>query len=118
VLVKRLQVDNVKVNFLRERLGKPQHKLEADGVVTKLWEVDKKSQFGTEPTLNGKGAGTLLVAVVPLAADNVLVGTAFVTAEAGETYAPLVMQSVQSLAPVAVNPEPAPSPSESPSESQ
>lgn len=99
-LVARLEVDKVRINFLRERLNKPQHKLDTSGVITRLWEVDKKSQFGAEPVINGDEGGTVLVAVVPLSADNVLVGTAFVTTPAGETYAPLVMQSVQSLVPL------------------
>lgn len=99
-LIGRLNVTNVRINFLKDRLKKPQHKLQHGGVETRLWEVDKKSQFGTEPTLDGTKGGTLLVAVVPLATDSVLVGTAFVTTPKGDTYAPVVMKSVQSLAPL------------------
>src|SRR5688572_18041985 len=99
-LIARLNVTNVRINFLKDRLKKPQHKLQHGGVETRLWEVDKKSQFGTEPTLDGTKGGTLLVAVVPIAADSVLVGTAFVTTPKGDTYAPIVMKSVQSLVPL------------------
>lgn len=99
-LIARLKVTNVRINFLKDRLKKPQHKLQHGSVETKLWEVDKKSQFGTEPTLNGTEGGTLLVAVVPVAAETVLVGAAFVTTPKGDTYAPIVMKSVQSLAPL------------------
>ena len=99
-LIARLNVTNVRVNFLKDRLKKPQHKLQHGSVETKLWEVDKKSQFGTEPTLNGTEGGTLLVAVVPIGSETVLVGAAFVTTPKGETYAPVVMKSVQSLAPL------------------
>ena len=99
-LVARLQIDKVRLNLLKDRLRKPQHKLESGAVVTELWEVDKKSQFGTEPQLKGNEQGTLLVAVTPLSPGQVLVGTAFVTADAGESHAPVVMQSVGSLAPL------------------
>lgn len=99
-LIARLNVTNVRINFLKDRLKKPQHKLQHGSVETKLWEVDKKSQFGTEPTLNGTEGGTLLVAVVPLGTQTVLVGAAFVTTPKGDTYAPIVMKSVQSLAPL------------------
>lgn len=102
-LVARLSIEEVRTNFLKDRLKKPQHQLEADGgVVTKLWEVDKKSQFGTEPQLEGKEPGTLLLAVTPLSEQIVLVGAAFVTTPAGDSYAQTVMQSVQSLAPIDV----------------
>jgi hypothetical protein len=87
-LIARLNVGNVRINFLKDRLKKPQHKLQHGNLETKLWEVDKKSQFGTEPTLNGTEGGTLLV------------GAAFVTTPQGDTYAPIVMKSVQSLAPL------------------
>jgi len=99
-LITRLKVTNVRVNFLKDRLKKPQHKLQHGGLETKLWEVDKKSQFGTEPTLDGSDGGTLLVAVVPLGSGSVLVGAAFVTTPKGDTYAPVVMKSVQSLMPL------------------
>jgi hypothetical protein len=101
-LIARLNVSNVRTNFLKDRLKKPQHKLQQGSLETKLWEVDKKSQFGTEPTLNGTEGGTLLVAVVPLSPESVLVGTAFVTTPKGDSYAPIVMKSVQSLAPLGV----------------
>lgn len=103
-LITRLNVTNVRINLLKDRLKKPQHKLQHGRVETKLWEVDKKSQFGSEPTLNGTEGGTLLVAVVPLETETVLVGAAFVTAPKGETYAPVVMKSVQSLAPLGAIP--------------
>lgn len=99
-LIARLKVSNVRINFLKDRLKKPQHKLQHNDLETKLWEVDKKSQFGAEPTLNGTEGGTLLVAVVPVGSHTVLVGAAFVTSPKGDTYAPIVMQSVQSLAPL------------------
>src|SRR6187455_2091015 len=108
-LIARLNVTNVRTNFLKDRLKKPQHKLQQGSVETKLWEVDKKSQFGTEPTINGTEGGTLLVAVVPLSPESVLVGTAFVTTPKGDSYAPIVMKSVQSLAPLGVTGSPAPS---------
>lgn len=101
-LIARLKVSNVRINFLKDRLKKPQHKLQHGSVETRLWEVDKKSQFGAEPTLNGTEGGTLLVVVVPLGTETVLVGTAFVTTPQGDTYAPIVMKSVQSLAPLGV----------------
>jgi hypothetical protein len=100
-LVARLQVEGVNPKFLKDRLKKPQHEVEADGITTKLWEVDKKSQFGAEPMLRGSEAGTLLVAVVPVTDDNLVVGTAFVTTAMGDSYAPIVMKSVQSLRPIA-----------------
>lgn len=99
-LLARLGVTNVRINFLKDRLKKPQHKLQHGGVETRLWEIDKKSQFGAEPTLNGTEAGTLLVAVVPLGTAGVLVGAAFVTSAKADTYAPIVMKSVQSLTPL------------------
>ena len=99
----------MRINFLKDRLKKPQHKLQQGSIETKLWEVDKKSQFGTEPTINGTEGGTLLVAVVPLSPESVLVGTAFVTTPKGDSYAPIVMKSVQSLAPLGVTGSPAPS---------
>lgn len=99
-LVARLEIDKVRLNLLQDRLKKPQHELEGGSVVTQLWEVDKKSQFGTEPKLKGTEEGTLLLAVTPLSSDQVLVGTAFVTTDAGDAHAPVVMQSVGSLAPL------------------
>ena len=108
-LIARLNVSNVRTNFLKDRLKKPQHKLQQGSLETKLWEVDKKSQFGTEPTLNGTEGGTLLVAVVPLSPESALVGTAFVTTPKGDSYAPIVMKSVQSLAPIGVLGSPGPS---------
>lgn len=99
-LTARLQIDKVRSNLLKDRLKKPQHRLQEGAFEAKLWEVDKKSQFGTEPVLNGTEPGTVLVLVIPVDAKSVLVGTAFVTAEQSDAYAPVVMKSVQSLAPV------------------
>lgn len=99
-LTARLQIDKVRANLLKDRLKKPQHKLQEGAFEAKLWEVDKKSQFGTEPVLSGTEPGTLLVLVIPINDSSVLVGTAFVTTDHSDTYAPVVMKSVQSLAPV------------------
>ena len=107
-LVGRLAVDKVRTNLLTDRIKRPQHELDGSGIVTKLWEIDKKSQFGTEPVREG-AAGTLLLVVVPMQQDA-LVGAAFVTADMGDTYAKLVMAAVQTLAPLGHEPSAAGAP--------
>ncbi len=101
-LAERLEVDKIRIDLLKNRLRTPQHEIDARGVAIKLWEIDKKSQFGTEPVLNGSEPGTMLLAVVPLETARVVVGTGFVTTPAADTHAKSVMKSVQSLKPLGV----------------
>jgi len=96
-LLKRLEIEKVNTKSMRNRLGKPDAKLESGKLTIQLWEIDKRRQNGKSPDLKGKGQGTLLLVVAPARDGQVVVGTGFVVQTDAESLAPVVMKSIQSL---------------------
>jgi hypothetical protein len=96
MIVAQRGVKGLKVDKLKRRLKKPQVTLPAGTGSVDLWEVDK-SQQGESLSLTDKGNGTLLVLVGKPDPDHSLIGIGFVVESVGETEAPKIMQSVQTL---------------------
>lgn len=96
-LAERLHIRNVKYAWLTPRLKKTQHELEAGPHTVELWEVNKSSQFGAAPKLEGELAGTYLLVVATVEGQGVFVGTAFVTKPDGDEHAGAVMESLQTF---------------------
>ena len=93
-LAERLHIANVKYAWLDNRLENVQHRLEAGPHAVALWEVNKSSQYGAEPQLEGQVGGTLLLSVITVEGQGTFVGTAFVTKPGGDHHAATVMESV------------------------
>jgi len=95
-MVSERGVKGLKVDKLKRRLKKPQQTLPAGEGSVDLWEVDKAQQ-GEALSLGDKGEGTLLVLVGKPAPEHTLIGIGFVVESVGETEAPKIMASVQTL---------------------
>lgn len=95
-LLERLAVTDVKAPLLKTRLKKAQSTVNtSDGVVVKLWEIDRESHGGTDPKKDGKpGAALLAVSTV---GGVVVVGVGYVTKAGAGTHVPSIMTTMKSL---------------------
>lgn len=93
----RLHIKSVKYAWLTPRLKKAQLELEAGPHEIALWEVNKSSQFGASPKLEGELAGTFLLVAANVEGHGVFVGTAFVTKPGGDEHAAAVMESLKTF---------------------
>lgn len=95
-LLKHLHIGDVVDGWLKPRLRKPESRVDAGGEKISMWEVNKRSQFGKSPRLDGK-PGSLLVVLAPLAGGATLVGAAFVVDPGAKTLVTDILHAVQSL---------------------
>jgi hypothetical protein len=96
-LTTRLRIKNLKYAWLTPRIDQAQHELSAGPYAVELWEVNKSSQYGAAPKLEGELPGTLLLVVVTVDGQGTFVGTAFVTTPQGDEHAGAVMESLQTF---------------------